>query len=93
MDRFLFNCGDTLLLESLETMGLLNVPGEVFLGMDNHGRVCWHGRKGMIPNPAHCALCPGRAESQLLVLKAFLHDVLEAVAAGRPYQEEHGLFE
>jgi hypothetical protein len=38
-------------------------------------------------------LCPGRDESQLPVLKEFLSSVLEAVAAGDPYQEEQGLFE
>jgi predicted component of viral defense system (DUF524 family) len=38
-------------------------------------------------------LCPGRDETQLPVLKAFLSSVLEAVAAGNPYQEEKGLFE
>lgn len=38
-------------------------------------------------------LCPGRDESQWPVLKAFLSNVLEAVAAGNPYQEEQGLFE
>ena len=37
-------------------------------------------------------LCPGRDETQLPVLKAFLSGVLEAVAAGKPYQEEKGLF-
>ena len=31
-------------------------------------------------------LCPGRDESQLPVLKNFLSNVLEAVAAGNPYQ-------
>jgi len=38
-------------------------------------------------------LCPRRDETQLPVLKAFLSGVLEAVAAGNPYQEEKGLFE
>ena len=38
-------------------------------------------------------LCPGRDEGQLPVLKAFLSNVLKAVATGGPYQEEHGLFE
>ena len=38
-------------------------------------------------------LCPGRNETQLPVLKAFLRNVLEAVAAGKPYKEEQGLFE
>lgn len=38
-------------------------------------------------------LCPGRDESQLPVLKAFLSNVLEAVTAGKPYREEQGLFE
>lgn len=38
-------------------------------------------------------LCPGRDEDQLPVVKAFLADVLEAVAAGKPYAEEKGLFE
>jgi hypothetical protein len=38
-------------------------------------------------------LCPGRDESQLPVLKAFLSNVLEAVAAGGPYLEEQGLFQ
>jgi hypothetical protein len=38
-------------------------------------------------------LCPGRDEIQLPVLKAFLTGVLEAVAAGKPYREERGLFE
>jgi predicted component of viral defense system (DUF524 family) len=38
-------------------------------------------------------LCPGRDETQLPVLKAFLTGVLEAVAAGKPYREEEGLFE
>jgi predicted component of viral defense system (DUF524 family) len=38
-------------------------------------------------------LCPGRDETQLPVLKAFLRNVLEAVAVGKPYQEEKGLFE
>jgi uncharacterized protein len=37
-------------------------------------------------------LCPGRDERQLPVLKAFLSGVLEAVAAGKPYREEQGLF-
>jgi hypothetical protein len=37
-------------------------------------------------------LCPGRDESQLPALKAFISSVLEAVAAGKPYQEERGLF-
>jgi predicted component of viral defense system (DUF524 family) len=37
-------------------------------------------------------LCPGRDESQLPVLKAFLSGVLEAVAAGKSYREEQGLF-
>lgn len=38
-------------------------------------------------------LCPGRDETQLPVLKAFLSGVLEAIAAGRPYLEEKGFFE
>jgi predicted component of viral defense system (DUF524 family) len=38
-------------------------------------------------------LCPGRDENQLPVLKTFLSNVLEAVATGKPYREEHGLFE
>jgi hypothetical protein len=38
-------------------------------------------------------LCPGQDETQLPVLKEFLSSVLEAVAAGDPYQEEQGLFE
>jgi uncharacterized protein len=38
-------------------------------------------------------LCPGRDETQSPVLKAFLVGVLEAVATGKPYQEEQGLFE
>jgi uncharacterized protein len=38
-------------------------------------------------------LCPGRDETQLPVLKAFLSAVLEAFATGNPYQEEQGLFE
>jgi hypothetical protein len=38
-------------------------------------------------------LCPGRDETQLPVLKAFLSGLLEAVAAGHPYQEDKGLFE
>jgi hypothetical protein len=37
-------------------------------------------------------LCPGRDETQLPVLKAFLVNVLETVSAGIPYQEEQGLF-
>lgn len=38
-------------------------------------------------------LCPGRDESQLPVLKAFLGSVLEAVETGKPYREEQGLFD
>lgn len=38
-------------------------------------------------------LCPGRDETQLPVLKSFLNNVLEAVATGRPYKEEQGLFQ
>ena len=38
-------------------------------------------------------LCPGRDENQLPTLKAFLSDVLEAVATGKLYREEHGFFE
>jgi hypothetical protein len=38
-------------------------------------------------------LCPGRDDTQLPVLKAFLSNVLESVAAGKPYREEQGLFE
>jgi uncharacterized protein len=38
-------------------------------------------------------LCPGRDDLQLPVVKAFLRSVLEAVAAGKPYSEEQGLFE
>ena len=38
-------------------------------------------------------LCPGRHESQVPMLKAFLSSVLEAVATDSPYQEEQGLFE
>ena len=35
----------------------------------------------------------GRDENQLPVLKTFLSNVLEAVATGKQYREEHGLFE
>jgi hypothetical protein len=38
-------------------------------------------------------LCPGRDQTQLPVLKAFLGSVLDAVATGTPYREEQGLFE
>ena len=38
-------------------------------------------------------LCPGRDEAQLPILKAFLSGVFDAVAAGKPYREEEGLFE
>lgn len=37
-------------------------------------------------------LCPGRDDVQLPTLKAFLTGVLEAVAVGKPYREEQGLF-
>jgi uncharacterized protein len=37
-------------------------------------------------------LCPGRNETQLPALKAFLSEVLDEIAAGNPYQEEQGLF-
>ena len=38
-------------------------------------------------------LRPGRDESQLPVLKAFLGNVLNAVPMGKLYREEQGLFE
>ena len=47
----------------------------------------------MFPSVGAFDLCPGRDESQLPALKAFLSNVLEAVTSGIPYQEEHGLFE
>jgi len=37
-------------------------------------------------------LCPGRDAAQLAVLRDFLQGVFEAVADGKPYQEEEGLF-
>jgi len=45
-----------------------------------------------IPSVGAFDLCPGRNESQVPVLREFLRNVLEAVAVGRPYQEEDGLF-
>ena len=47
----------------------------------------------IFPSVGAFDLCPGRDETQLPVLKAFLSDVLKAVATGNPYQEEQGLFE
>ncbi len=38
-------------------------------------------------------LCPGRDDTQIRVLKAFLSNVLESLATGVPYQEERGLFD
>lgn len=38
-------------------------------------------------------LCPGRDDSQLPALKAFLQGFLDAVATGKRYKEEEGLFE
>ena len=38
-------------------------------------------------------LCPGRDDTQIPVLKAFLSNVLESLATGAPYREEEGFFE
>lgn len=46
----------------------------------------------MFPSVGAFDLCPGRDESQLPVLKSFIRSVLEAVATGKPYQKERGLF-
>jgi len=47
----------------------------------------------LFPSVGAFDLCPGRDDAQLPVLRDFLRDVIEAVAAGNLYQEEQGLFE
>src|SRR5712692_2100772 len=66
---------------------ILDLVGSRLIGLSvvrswRHNDVTRHLRMGTFD------LCPGRDETQFPVLKAFLSGVLEAVAAGNPYQEE-----
>ena len=46
----------------------------------------------LFPSVGAFDLCPGRDTAQLPVIREFLRGILEAVYAGKPYQEEVGLF-
>jgi predicted component of viral defense system (DUF524 family) len=46
----------------------------------------------LFPSVGAFDLCPGREAAQRPAIRDFLRNVLEAVYAGKPYQEEDGLF-